>query len=77
MESVLDFPLPAYRVSDTRGVGRQTADVVAALAAGMAADGSLALDDRDALQKRKQWDGRPHRLTATQCQSGGVSNHLI
>lgn len=50
VEAVFDLPMTAHGMSDPLCIGRQGTDVVAALAAGLGADGSLALDDREALQ---------------------------
>lgn len=52
VEAVFDLPITAHGMSDPLCIGRQGTDVVAALAAGLGDDGSLALDDRETLQVR-------------------------
>ena len=50
VKAVLYLPVTANGARDARGVGRQGADVVAALAGTLARGDALALDDRETLQ---------------------------
>ena len=52
VKSILHFPVAAHRMSNPLGISRRGTDVVAPLATGLGADGSLPLDDGEALQIR-------------------------